>query len=164
MSDLLKSKPRGVLDFLKENIEKFISRLYNIVCITERGYNYRFIMYPKEKEVIADEETDRLWYVKRFDKEWTRIGPDGKLIYRVVFEWHEDKIGSTASSLVQPGGLKTAERRALIHNEKKKAKLEGKEYKRIIKSKQRSVINLPRYHVTTDEMIQDCESTASPAK
>ena len=153
MSDWLKSKPQGVLEFLKENIDKFISRLYNVVCITERGYHYRFIMYPKDKEVIANEETDGLWYVKRFDKERTRIGPDGKVIYGVVFEGHEDEIRSTASSLVQTGRLKAAARRVLIHNEKKKAKLEGKVYKPIMKSKQRSVINLPRYHVTTNSRL-----------
>ena len=76
MSEWLESKPHGLLDFLKENIDKFISRRQNVVCITQRGYHYQFIMYPKDKEVIADEETGEFWYVNQLDKERTRIGPD----------------------------------------------------------------------------------------
>ena len=55
--------------------------------------------------MIADEETGGLWYINQLDKERTRIGPDGKVIYGVVLESHEDEIRSITSSLVQTGRI-----------------------------------------------------------
>ena len=56
----LLKKPVHEEEFLKEKVDQFLAKTHKAVCVVQIGQHYRFIMQPRNEEVLADEATDGL--------------------------------------------------------------------------------------------------------
>ena len=118
------------------------------------GQPYRFIMQPRDEEVLADEATDGIWVVDQFVDERTRVEENG-VKYGLKYEGWPTTV-SVESKDVQNGPAKTAARKRCLERHKKESEAEGESVKRVPRQRQTPVKHLPRYTVISNEEEDRC--------